>query len=277
MNPLPIFSRRSRDLKKVLSIQKEKMNKNIGFTIRKVGIGDGIQFTSLPENFYHMTGEKLIDVSRPWYLDHNPFVIRDVEPEKTTELWNYPKLYDWPKIRDSIYLTNAEVHANVFGLRNPVLNRPRMYQFEDFPFYDRKSILFHPFGKSHGSLPDEVIDHVLKKYKNKTHLYQIGLSSEPDLGIKRIKTETMWDLVKVISECRMLIGVDSGPAWIASCFPDIVTKKIRVQFQKGYCEPQDWVPMDVKNEHSFWDDTTLFKIFNCTKKDLGFTRSYLEL
>lgn len=266
----------------ITSIQKLKLEiKNRdprkGFTIRQVGIGDGIQFTSLPENYFKLTGEKLIDISKPWYLDHNPFIDRLTEPKEVTELWNYPKLYAWPELRPSVYMSNAEIHASVMGLKNPPLIRPRLYRYEDTLFEDRKTILFHPFGKSHGSLPDAVIDHVVKKYKPSGCLAQIGLPDEPNVVGVKIITPTLWDLVKEISRCKLFIGIDSGPAWIAACFPDVRVKKIRVKYQFGYCEPKDWVPLDVKNEHSFWDDQGLFQIFNCFERDIGFTQSFRKL
>lgn len=258
--------------------EREALYKNRGFTIRQVGIGDGIQFTSLPQNYFMETGHRLIDVSKPWYLDHNPYVIRDIEPTSVVELWNYPKIYEYVPPRSSVYMTNAEVHCSVFRIKTPKLIRPRLYRNEDYPFQKRETILFHPFGRSHGALPGFVIDHVLKKYSDENYnLYQIGLPSDPDLGIQRADTPTLPHLVEVISKARMFIGVDSGPAWIAACFPDVVVKKIRTKFQFGYCEPKDWVPLDVKNPHSYWDDQNLFKIYNCFDEDVGFTESYLKL
>ena len=267
-------------------LQKDKLDKekeyrrrheNVGFTIRKVGIGDGVQFTSLPENYYRATGFKLVDISKPWYLDYNPYVLRDVEPSRVVELWNYPKIYEWSPPRKTVYMTNAEVHCSVFGVKEPSLISPRLYRYEDFPFELREAILFHPFGKSHGALPNQVIDHVLEKYSCTGKLVQIGLPSDDKIGIPFLETPTMWDLVRVISQARMLIGVDSGPSWIASCFHDIIVKKIRTKFQFGFCEPKDWVPLDIRNEHSFWDDQSLFKVYNCFEHDVGFTRSYNKL
>lgn len=265
----------------ITSIQKKKREEearyqNIGISIRQVGMGDGIQFTSLPENFYHETGQKLIDVSKPWYFDYNPYVLRDVEPKKVIELWNYPKIYEWPKIRDSVYMNNAEIHASLFGIKNPKLIRPRLYRFEDTKFEERKKILFHPQGNSHGRLPQHVIDHVLKKYGHLDNVYQIGKLNDLNEGIPQISTPTLWELVQLISQCRMLIGVDSGPAWIAACYPDVVIKKIRTIFQYGYCEPEDWLPLDVKNCHSYWDDR-MFQIYNCTESPQGFTESYRSI
>lgn len=248
------------------------------FTIRQTGIGDGVQFTSLPENYFRVFGKKLIDVSHGWYFDFNPYVDRSktATVDETLELWNYPTKYAWPKVRESVYMNNAEIHASLFHVESPTLIRPRLYRFEDYPFEEREAILFHPFGKSHGALPDFVIDHVLKKYKASGRLYQIGLASEPSLGISRIITSNIWDLCELIAKSSMLIGVDSGPSWIAACYPDVVVKKVRTKFQFGYCEPKDWVPLDVRNPHSFWDDRA-FQIYNTFEDDVGFTLSYKKL
>jgi hypothetical protein len=247
-----------------------------GFTIRQVGIGDGVQFTSLPENYFRATGQRLVDISKSWYLDFNPYVDRETKPDEVKELWNYPTQYPWPKIRDTVYMSNAEIHASVFGVRNPPLIRPRLYRFEDFPFENRQLILFHPFGKSHVALPDYIIEHVVKKYSPTGRLIQIGLPSDPGIGIPKMETPDMWSLVKAISECQLFIGIDSGPSWIAACYPDITIKKIRVNFQYGYCEPKDWVPLDVKNSHSFWDDR-MFQMYNTFDDDVGFTLSWRKL
>jgi len=43
------------------------------------GIGDKIQWTSIPESFYKFYGTKLIDIKKSWVFDHNPYIRRDVE------------------------------------------------------------------------------------------------------------------------------------------------------------------------------------------------------
>lgn len=250
-----------------------------GFTVKeKIGIGDKLQFSSLPENYFRHTGKKLVDVSKCWVFDHNPFVTRDTSGlEKVVELWNFaPTTYDWPDPRESwqpkVYLSNAEISAGVFGV--PVtLNRPRLYIHENFPFHKREKILFLPSGKSHGEIPDYIVEHILKKYMPTKQLFQIGLSQR-DFGIPKIETPDIWDLVKVISECRMLIAPDSGPTWIAACFPDVVVKKLRLRPSPD--QFKNWVPLDQKNIHSFWDDRC-HQIFNPTQDDIGFTYSYRKI
>jgi hypothetical protein len=74
----------------------------IGVTIRKtIGVGDTVQFSSLPENYFKATGNRLLDVSKSWIYDFNPFVLRDesIVPEKVVELWNFPQVDPWPNPR----------------------------------------------------------------------------------------------------------------------------------------------------------------------------------
>lgn len=257
--------------------------KTIGITIKPtIGVGDALQFSSLPENYYRATGEKLIDVSRPWFFDCNPYVRRVSSfPDKTVEMWNFsPRQYDFPNPRDEksmrrprVYLSNAEIWASVFGV--PVtLNRPRLYQFEDYPFYMRDKILLHIDGRSHGTMPDHVIDHIRAKYLSTGYLYQIGQSDKKIPGVPKIETKTLWDLAMVISHSRMLIGMDSGPSWIAACYPDVIVKKLRTKPTPEHFK--DWVPLDQMNIHSHWDDRC-HQIYNPTEDDIGFTSSYRRI
>lgn len=248
----------------------------IGISIKPgIGIGDGLQFSSLPENYFNATGERLIDVSEPWFFDHNPFVARGSSPHRVQELWNFsPTKYQWPKIKDrsqEVYLSNAEVWASLLGV--PVtLNRPRLYRYEDFPFAERTRVLLHVEGRSHGRMPDKVIDHILKKYGG-CDLYQIGPVSDIR-GVPRIATKDLWELSKVISSARILIGVDSGPAWIAACYPDVVVKKLRMKPTTE--QLAKWVPLACNNVHSFWDDRC-HQVFNPSDDDIGFTSSFRKI
>jgi hypothetical protein len=252
----------------------------IGITIKPtIGVGDALQFSSLPENYYRATGQKLYDLSRPWFFDHNPFLIRgsgDARVTKTVELWNYgPRRYDFPQLREKhqadVYLSNAEIWAGVLGVP-AVLNRPRLYRYEDFEFHRRQTILLHIDGRSHGQMPDHVIEHVLAKYAG-CNLRQIG-KSNVDLGIPKVETATLWDLAQEISRASMLIGMDSGPSWIAACYPDVVVKKLRTKPMPEHFK--SWVPLERANIHSHWDDRC-HQIFNPTDEDIGFTSSYRRI
>jgi hypothetical protein len=250
-----------------------------GFTLREdIGIGDKIQFTSLPENFFRATGRKLIDVSKSWVFDHNPYVDRESNAQNPIELWNFPKIWEWPVPRpgQTVYQSNAEIWAAHFGVP-VVLNRPRLYFSEQpLPYEKRELILLHTQGRSHGEMPEKVIRWVIEKYAPTQRLFQVGLPGGADLGIPHLSTPTAWDLANVISECRLFIGVDSGPSWIAACYPEVMVKKIRLRAVHGEKELKDWIPLEISNFHSHWDDR-LFQVYNASEEDVGFTQSYLKL
>lgn len=242
-----------------------------GISIRAgIGIGDALQFSSLPENYFRTTGQKLIDVSKPWFFDFNPYVDRTGKPERVQELWNWPHQFDFPKPRPHVYLSNAEIWASLLNVQT-VLSRPRLYRFEDTPFEVRRKILVQVAGKSHGQLPDKVIHHVLEKYGPTGHLVQVG--DGPDIGgnIPRAPMGSLWDLAEMVSKCRMFIGPDSGPAWVAACYPDVIVKVVRLRQSADVL--RTWVPLEITNVHSHWDDRAR-QVFNTSDDDVGFTYSY---
>lgn len=235
-----------------------------------IGIGDAIQFTSVPENYFRATGEKLVDVNKYWGFDHNPYVVRDVPYEKEIDLWNYNPRY---MPRNSVYQSLAEKHCGTIGVP-VVMKYPRLYKYEtDTLPEERQMILLHTSGVSHGEMPQHVIDHVKEKYKD-CFLYHIGLPGCKDIGIPKLATNSLWGLAKIISGCRLFIGMDSGPSWIANCYPDVVVKKLRTKPTPEHFK--DWIPLDVHNIHAQWDDRE-HHVYNITEDDIGFTNSYRRI
>jgi hypothetical protein len=259
-----------------LKIHPRPRREAVGISIKpSIGLGDALQFSSLPENYFRTTGEKLIDVSRPWFFDFNPYVDRSGErtPARVQELWNWPNQYQWPKPRPHVYLSNAEIHAAVLNV-GTVLNRPRLYRFEDVAFETRRKILIQVAGKSHGQLSDKIIQHVLEKYGPTGHLLQIGDGPDIGGGIPRAPMGSPWDLAELVSKCRMIIGPDSGPCWVGCCYPDVIVKVVRTRQTADALKT--WVPLEITNIHSFWDDRAR-QVYNQTEDDIGFTYSYRRL
>lgn len=259
----------------------------IGIAIKQtIGIGDALQYSSLFENYFRSKNEKLYVVTKHWFLDHNPYVIQYDDksghaPKNVVQMWNFsPTQYQWPipqrrEERPKVYLSNAEIWASLLGVQ-VFLNRPRLYKFEEYSYEERKMILLHTNGKSHGDMPKHVIDHVVNKYGKTGNLFRIGNVTD-DLypEIPRIQTNTLWDLAETISKASMLIGVDSGPSWIAACYPDVIVKKLRTK-PNPPDRFADWVPLDIRNIHSHWDDRC-HMIFNVSEHDIGFTTSYRKI
>jgi hypothetical protein len=253
----------------------------IGISIKPtIGIGDALQYSSLPENYFRATGRKLIDVSRPWFFDHNPFVDRDSLPTKTIEMWNFsPTQYEYPNPRKdgkpAVYLSNAEIWCAVHNVPC-VMNRPRLYRFEDVPFERRQHILLHTSGISHGEMPEHIVNHIIAKY-GRMSLWHVGPrnSRQKDYGLPNIITPTLWNFAELVAKARMFISMDSGPSWISACYPDVITKIVRTK----PTDPNDflnWVPLEVRNIHSHWCDRARSE-YNVTEDDIGHTWSYRRI
>lgn len=244
----------------------------VGISVKKtIGIGDAVQFTSLPENYFRATKQKLVDIASHWIFDHNPYVLRGVNRlDRIFELWNYrPE----PTPREGVYLSLAERYTHILNVPC-IMNRPRLYKFEEpIPFQSRKLILLHVQGVSHGILPGNIIKHVIQKYGG-NDLYQFGLPSEPEVGLPRIHPKDLWDAARIISQARMFIGPDSGPSWIAACYPDVLTKIVRTKPTLEHFK--NWVPLSARNIHSHWDDRSRL-IYNPSDDDHGFTWSYRRI
>ncbi len=241
---------------------------------KTIGVGDAVQFTSVPENYFKTTGKKLFDSTNHWVFDNNPFVVRETkEPiTKTYEMWDF-KPRENPRDFNSVYTSLAERHAHFVGAK-VFLRHPRLYKHEYFPYEKRTKILLHTDGVSHGIMPEKVIKHILNKYKS-CELLQVGLKEcSPELNIPFIETKTLWDLAELISQAKMFIGPDSGPSWIAACYPDVIVKKVRTKPSAEVL--QNWIPLQISNIHSHWDDRQI-QAYNTSEEDIGFTMSYKKI
>lgn len=247
---------------------------------KRIGIGDAIQFTSVPENYFRHTGERLVDLEEHWVFDFNPHVLRRIEKcDKVINLWDAQQR-DVPvqKKGRTVLLSNAEAHTRTFDY--PVLlNRPRLYIHEDFPYNAREDIILHVKGRSHGQMPEHIVKHVLDKYGDR--VLWLGEKSDwvysfppPAKQFMFSEKTTIWDSVRIISRCRMFIGVDSGPSWIAQCYPDVITKKVRLFPALEFLH--NWVPLEWCRLGSYWDDRSA-QIFNSSEDDAGFTWSYKRI
>ncbi len=135
-------------------------------------------------------------------------------------------------------------------------------------------ILLQTAGTSHGQMPRHVVDHILYKYGPTGRLFHIGPYPEMVPSIPHLLTPTLWDLAETISKARMLIGLDSGPAWIASCYPDVVVKKLRNT--PSHDVLRTWVPLEITNIHSHWDER-YHQIYNPSDQDVGITMGYEKI
>lgn len=257
----------------------------IGITFKDApGIGDKIQFTSVPENYYLATGKKLIDVDKSWVFDYNPFVVRDSEPDQIVDLWNY----DLKKIRihRPVYTCLAERNAAMLGVPAQ-LTHPCLYRFEENQA-NSGYIVIHTTG-SPGihewrgydqpmALSREVCEHVVNRYRSQYGILQVGKHADvPCEGaedMRGVSNGDIWRLVRMIAGAQMFVGPDSGPSYIAACYPRVQAKKVLMQAPPEYFD--DYIPMQVANSGTHWHDFN-FRYYNRSARDAGMTLSYLKI
>ena len=77
-----------------------------------LGLGDQIQLTSFPENYFKNTGEKLIDLDNNLLFDNNPYIVRNVNPSNILDIWSMtdPSLTGYPYNVNKWIQSLAEKH-----------------------------------------------------------------------------------------------------------------------------------------------------------------------
>ena len=271
-------------------IENRDNKSTLGITLAgALGIGDKLQFSSFPENYFRNTGQKVVDVDRVWIFDHNPYVVRDAQPDRIINLWTQKWLEgDSVPLEDyktkPVFSSIAERTSRIFG-HTAYLRHPRLYQFEELPTLEKRIVL-HTTGKNippHVALgedrlrrlSEEIISRVRDVYAG-YEIIQIGSASDVDAHVVDCRgLADIWEVTRLIAQARMFIGVDSGPYWIAASYPRIFRKKVMMQYAADYLREQ-FVPMHVLDPHSHWHDASCL-YYNRTTDDAGVTYSYLKI
>lgn len=234
-----------------------------------LGIGDKIQFSHIPENIYHFTGRKVLDISNSWIFDHNPFVdrINKTNYDIILNLWNESSFFP-----PDGFKSHAERFFMYFNkkfstnFKNPILRHPRLYAYENLDIQANR-VIVHTTGKSETfQMTDEVIEHIRNVYKN-YEIWQIGGLNDKSTPFKNMLGLSEWDTVRTIASSAIFIGVNSGMMNIAKCYPRVF-KKILI--------PRDAESFTPMSKDNVWFDYNS-AYFNYTKYDIGSTFSYLKI
>ena len=253
------------------------------------GLGDQLQFSSVPENHYRNTGEKVVDVDRSWIFDHNPYVVRDATPDRVVDLWATPfplrnGITHEQYAAKPVFFSLAERTSSIFG-HVAYLRHPRLYRYEDLPRIDKRVVL-HTTGKrlppvtAQGEdaprvLTEEIIEHVRSAYRG-WEIVQVGSKDDLDARVVDCRgLPDIWEMVKVVAQASVFIGVDSGPYWVAACYPHIFRKKVLMQYPPEHLRNR-FVPMHAINLHVHWHDLSCL-YFNRTRDDAGVTYGFPKL
>lgn len=266
-------------LKEVSSFSTNTDIKNMkGIKLSGPGIGDKLQYSSFPENYFLNTGEKLIDIDKSWIFDYNPYVIRNNEFDYSNleiiDIWNkigVPGIdEDWKK--SSVIKSNTQRTSDIFHFKKTYLRHPRLYRFEDAKLKNSQ-IVVHLQGHSFGNVPDYVAEQILKNYNGFDLLLIGGKDDKYIPGFINKLGLTLWDTVKLISESPTYIGLSSGFLSVALCYPRVNKKVILMEDSNTL---NNLIPMDVNNSNYHWLDHS-FSFFNTKEEDIGVSFSYKKI
>lgn len=248
-------------------------------------IGDRLIFSALPEMYFKKHGKRLIDIDKCWFWDYCPYVVRDVEPRASMHLQaiadrtthnNY--LRGLP-----VYLSIADRYTAMFSM-DCTIRHPKLYRFEDAERDPRKVILHTTGDRMQPTMLGEdapkimsmeMINTIKENYKN-YDIVQVGDKYDLDAKVIDKRGLSIWDTCKEIAEASIFIGINSGPYWIASCFPHISRKLIITEYSDSTLR-EYFIPMDARQPHrQWWDWGTQF--FNrYPDVDLGVTVGYKKI
>ena len=245
-------------------------------------LGDQICRTSLPENFFKNTGDKLINFGVPFF-ENNPYVIHSESVHPNTlsrvekrSLWNYTV--------GNVCTANSKTMAHEicknWGLEKTYLTKPRLYIYEEIKPYPR-SLVINTTGSNQGAIPLHVLNMITEKYKKTHWITQIGSVHDIDCECDSDARGKTWqESARIIAESEIFIGVCSFCMWLANCY-NIRKKIILVNKNKERCEnfwPRVFTNEHLDNPFDTWIEwSSGLEVYNTFKEDLGMTRSYLEI
>jgi len=273
------------------------------------GIGDLIITTSFPENFYKITGEKVLvdDYKAKWVFKYNPYVVFDYKSHDIQNIpmmieARYPDLVEkYIKDKNTFSISSqAEWIMYCVGLDTDkiTIRHPRLYIHEDLKQKPKK-LTVHTTGSNRSLvgeeqirynlgedaeriMSDEVIETILNNYKD-WEIYQVGGEDDKPLGGNSIDLRGKLDLYEVareIASSQRFIGVVSGLMHMANAYPNVEKRIVLMEFpdstlRKGF-QSIPLRPGELRNRMFAWlDPSNTF--YNKYKIDMGVTCSYLKL
>lgn len=242
------------------------------FNVNKMG--DSITLSSIPENLFKTSGEKIVDMQNLWVFDHNPYVLRGVKPDSFIDFDESKKRLLEMHGGEKPFANFHQMHSIACGA-SVHIGGPRLYKFEDV--YPQRRVCVHVTPKDKDcktDIPQKVLDRILKNYESNYEIVQIGASSDAQFkGAKDLRGLPIWESVKVIASSEIFIGTSSGPLHIADCYPR-VRKKVLLFGSK--VSMLQFLPRGDQFVGADWINYN-WEYYSPYEQDLGATRTYLHI
>ena len=263
----------------------------------RIGLGDILQMSPIPENHYKYFKKKLVDTNKSWIFDHNPYVLRDVETESNIFSKTHSHIHGF-NLKDGKYTpaqktvinldlkdpnmilsSRQQIYCEKFGIKEVACRNTRLYKYEDPSEVKKDQVVIHGHSTStKESIDEDVMKHIKQRYAS-YKLIQVGGKGDPDLGIIDRRGLNWWAVVELIARSAIFIGVNSGPMNIANCYPHINKKVIINTKQTMFTQDmvEAFYPLGGHVDHHFqWLDYG-WQYYNDTEFDLGATYSYEKI
>lgn len=246
-------------------------------------LGDFLSRTSLPENYYKNTGDKLINLGDSEFFRYNPFCIsaQEIHPNTLSRvekrsIWNYTI----GNICNANCKTMAHELCRNWGLEKVYKFGPDLYLHNELTPYP-KTIAVHTTGNNQGTIPIFVLNHIREVYKDYL-LIQIGGVFDIDAPFDIDRRGAKWEMTaKMIAESEIFIGPDSFCMWVAKCYGKVHKKLILVNKDRERCEnfwPRGFGNEYPNNPFDTWVEVSDgLQIYNTFSENLGVTQSYLNI
>lgn len=242
-----------------------------GFNYHK--IGDCISLSSIPENIFVTNGSKIVDMHKLWVYDYNPYVLRDVDPDKVMNFcFNRKRFFE--QVGEFTLPNIHQANSSICGA-NISLGGPRLYKYEDIkPAAKTLCVHVTPHGKEmRDNIPDEVLKTIRINYSD-YNIVQVGGKNDKKFdGAIDYRGTSIWEMVKIIASSEIFIGISSGPIHIADCY-NHVRKKIII-----FGNIDDLVRFKPRSSQYMGGDWINYnwEYYNLSEIDIGATRSYLKI
>jgi hypothetical protein len=244
----------------------------IGFSLKKwaLGIGDKLICTSFPENYFHNTGEKIIDADNCWVFDHNPYVVRDEVPVEVIDLDMVPNSYPDPTVFSVAHRVNHHL-----GLKLTPLRHPRLYVYEDLPVRMNR-VCVHAQGKDkeQRTLPQYVLDVIARRFQG-CEIIQVGGENDIPTQFVDARGLPIWESIKLIATSAVFIGVDSSMQHVASAYPRVSKKVFLTKYSRKQLEHKVFPMLSSEGDYHWLDVSCQY--FNLYEVDVGITFAYFKL
>jgi len=239
------------------------------------GLGDHLQFTTLPEIFTNLGHEFYISDKSMFRSQEIYDLVWKTNPYCkgiTSENANCGHLDNWGVNNPVVFDKTISMHQNIeklYGV-NSNYNYPKIYNTpKNLPEYNDYIVLdLNAFSVADYSHNIEVIMNYIETLRGKKVIYVLSESSYGrsiidisylnDYNFESIKTENIFNYVNLIYSCKKFVSFWSGGSHLAAAIKSMYKNELEIDCLKvSILTPSDW---GITDKSFFWYDNVNYII-----------------